>query len=88
MSFDRFSGAPAAWIPPITVEIHRPLIFLNIKTATDIAGLQATLTEEDSTTMLSLPLIQQASDDVRLSSSLSFLTNHFHLELCHRSLGS
>jgi hypothetical protein len=44
--------------------MHRPLIFLNIGTSNDTAGLQAILTEENKSRMFALPLIQNASDDV------------------------
>jgi len=59
-----FLGAPTAWQPPITIEKHRPLIFLNTNQPNEIAGLRTILNEEDESKMLSLPLIQQASDEV------------------------
>jgi kinesin family protein 13 len=57
-------GAPAAWQPPPTIEMHRPLIFLDTNSSNDIAGLEAILDEENKTKMLQLPLIQNASDEV------------------------
>lgn len=66
VSWILLSGAPAAWTPPPSIEMHRPLIFLNIKNSTGIAGLQAMLNEENSTSMLALPLIHQASDEVHV----------------------
>lgn len=59
-----FLGAPASWEPPPTIETHRPLIFLNIASNNDVAGLQATLCEEIPSKMLPLSLIQNASDEV------------------------
>lgn len=64
-----FPGAPAAWNPPVAIEIHRPLIFLNLdpikmSTSNETAGLQAIINEENKIKMFSLPLIQQASDEV------------------------
>ncbi|CAF1316845.1 unnamed protein product [Rotaria sordida] len=63
-------GCPAAWDPPSTIEIHRPIIFLNLdpidmNTSNNIAGLQAILNEENKTRMFQLPLIQNASDEIR-----------------------
>ena len=63
------SGSPAAWNPPPTIEIHRPLIFLNVNPfntniSNDIAGLQAMINEENTTKMFQLSLIQNASDEV------------------------
>ncbi|CAM4783139.1 unnamed protein product [Rotaria magnacalcarata] len=60
-------GSPACWIPPITIEMHRPIIFLDIdpldkNKLNSIVGLQAALTEENKTPMFALPLIQNASD--------------------------
>ncbi len=46
--------------------MHRPLIFLNLNSINmnTSAGLQAILTEENTTRMFELPLIQNASDEV------------------------
>jgi hypothetical protein len=46
------------------VEMHRPLLFLNINEPNEIAGLLTTLPEEDQSQMKALPLIQQESDEV------------------------
>ncbi|CAF1179764.1 unnamed protein product [Rotaria sp. Silwood1] len=63
-------GCPAAWDPPLTTEIHRPIIFLNLDHADmnkshNIAGHQAALNEENKTPMVKLSLIQHAADEVR-----------------------
>jgi len=58
-------GAPSNWQPPSSVELHRPMIYLNIETNKEMAGCDAHLDGEHPKTMLSLPLIQTASDSVR-----------------------
>ncbi|CAF3438747.1 unnamed protein product [Rotaria sp. Silwood1] len=63
-------GSPPCWIPPATIEEHRPLIFLNLdpvnmNTENDTAGLKATLNEENKNDMFRLPLLHHASDEVR-----------------------
>lgn len=63
-------GSPPCWTPPVTIEEHRPLIFLNLdpvnmNTENDTAGLKATLTEENKNDMFRLPLLHHASDEVR-----------------------
>jgi len=63
-------GSPPCWQPPVTIEEHRPLIFLNLdpvnmNTANDTAGLKATLAEENKNDMFRLPLLHHASDEVR-----------------------
>ncbi|CAF3499069.1 unnamed protein product [Rotaria socialis] len=62
-------GSPACWIPPTTIEMHRPIIFLDIdpldkSKLNSIVGLQAALIEENKTPMFALPLIQNASDQI------------------------
>ncbi len=62
-------GSPPCWTPPITIEEHRPLIFLNLdpvnmNTENDTAGLRATLNEENKNDMFRLPLLHHASDEV------------------------
>ncbi|CAF4119788.1 unnamed protein product, partial [Rotaria sp. Silwood2] len=63
-------GSPPCWTPPVTIEEHRPLIFLNLdpvnmNTENDTAGLKATLSEENKNDMFRLPLLHHASDEVR-----------------------
>ncbi|CAF4231839.1 unnamed protein product [Rotaria sp. Silwood2] len=62
-------GCPAAWNPPLTIETHRPIVFLNldpldINKSNNTAGLQATLSKENKTPMFQLPLIHHASDEI------------------------
>ncbi|CAF1265522.1 unnamed protein product [Adineta ricciae] len=62
-------GSPADWDPPETVELHRPLIFLDldpfrIKSTKDRAGTETLLAEEDPSSMIQLSLIQNMSDEV------------------------
>lgn len=57
--------------------MHRPLIFLNITTPNDTAGLQAILNEENKTKMFPLPLIQNASEEV-----FELIIENFEDSLC------
>ncbi len=75
LNFVLVIGSPPCWTPPITIEEHRPLIFLNLdpvnmNTENDTAGLKATLNEENKNDMFRLPLLHHASDEVCLSSGL------------------
>ncbi|UJR08835.1 hypothetical protein I4U23_013089 [Adineta vaga] len=68
-SLSGIPGSPAAWNPPQVIEAHRPLIFLDVdpfkmKPTKDCAGVEATLTDEDQTKMIKLPLIQNMSDEI------------------------
>ncbi|CAF1176520.1 unnamed protein product [Adineta ricciae] len=62
-------GSPADWDPPITIEHHRPLIFLDldpfrIKPAKDRAGTETLLSEEDPSNMIQLSLIQNVPNEI------------------------
>ena len=60
------AGAPAGWSPPPTIEIHRPLIFLDIESnhSDMIAAQHATLADEIDKTMIKIPLIKQDLEEV------------------------
>ncbi len=69
LKFLSLIGSPPCWTPPVTIEEHRPLIFLNLdpvnmNTENDTAGLKATLNEENKNDMFRLPLLHHASDEV------------------------
>ena len=62
-------GCVASWTPPATVEMHRPLLVLNVhpvhRTASEkVAGLHAQLEGEVPDSMVKLPLVQQQSSKV------------------------
>ena len=92
-----FSGSPPCWQPPVTIEEHRPLIFLNLdpvnmNTANDTAGLKATLAEENKNDMFRLPLLHHASDEVNHCRSFLFFVFLFFFFLVlgpsRRTMGS
>ena len=91
-------GSPPCWNLPPTIEVHRPLIFLNIDpftmyAPTEPAGFNALLNEENQTPMVPLSLIHSATEKVFeqfYSQSRKFYCNITGVTLgsCYGSLGS